>query len=407
MWILQKIKFIYEDKVLATIMLVLFNIMFVPIEQGPFSPVKIGFMGICPLIFIAKKPIVTKALVLAAIYWVVCYTLSLLKGEMRFSTLGFLGMFLILYINYYSFIVKGTFTLEYFTKVLKYLIIAYAVVLIGQQMCVLVGLRNMPLLNLQNQFFLSITKLPSLTLEPSHSARILTFTMLGYLRCMEIKKGKRITLQELFSPEQRIVTFSFLWSMLMMGSGTAFVGMGVLSLYFITRKTVIYIIPLIIGMFMLGQSMELKQMDRAVALAEAASTGSAEEAMAADGSGATRIIPVMNVFTKTDVTQLETWIGKKSMEKDKHWWMRTDTKIYDQYGLIAFIISLVFIYSCVIRHFFSIETLLYLILLGFTLGNIYYAWGCLMIMTGVTYFQKICIENDTIRISQHNNSIKQ
>ena len=407
MWILQKIKFIYEDKVLATIMLVLFNIMFVPIEQGPFSPVKIGFMGICPLIFIAKKPIVTKALVLAAIYWVVCYTLSLLKGEMRFSTLGFLGMYLILYINYYSFIVKGTFTLEYFTKVLKYLIIAYAVVLIGQQMCVLVGLRNMPLLNLQNQFFLSITKLPSLTLEPSHSARILTFTMLGYLRCMEIKKGKRITLQELFSPEQRIVTFSFLWSMLMMGSGTAFVGMGVLSLYFITRKTVIYIIPLIIGMFMLGQSMELKQMDRAVALAEAASTGSAEEAMAADGSGATRIIPVMNVFTKTDVTQLETWIGKKSMEKDKYWWKRTDTKIYDQYGLIAFIISLVFIYSCVIRHFFSIETLLYLILLGFTLGNIYYAWGCLMIMTGVTYFQKICIENDTIRISQHNNSIKQ
>ena len=407
MWILQKIKFIYEDKVLATIMLVLFNIMFVPIEQGSFSPVKITLMGLCPLIFIAKKPIVTKALVLAAIYWVVCYTLSLLKGVMRFSTLGFLGMYLILYINYYSFIVKGTFTLEYFTKVLKYLIIAYAVVLIGQQMCVLVGLRNMPLLNLQNQFFLSITKLPSLTLEPSHSARILTFTMLGYLRCMEIKKGKRITLQELFSPEQRIVTFSFLWSMLMMGSGTAFVGMGVLSLYFITRKTVIYIIPLIIGMFMLGQSMELKQMDRAVALAEAASTGSAEEAMAADGSGATRIIPVMNVFTKTDVTQLETWIGKKSMEKDKHWWMRTDTKIYDQYGLIAFIISLVFIYSCVIRHFFSIETLLYLILLGFTLGNIYYAWGCLMIMTGVTYFQKICIENDTIRISQHNNSIKQ
>ena len=407
MWILQKIKFIYEDKVLATIMLVLFNIMFVPIEQGPFSPVKITLMGLCPLIFIAKKPIVTKALVLAAIYWVVCYTLSLLKGEMRFSTLGFLGMYLILYINYYSFIVKGTFTLEYFTKVLKYLIIAYAVVLIGQQMCVLVGLRNMPLLNLQNQFFLSITKLPSLTLEPSHSARILTFTMLGYLRCMEIMKGKRISLQELFSPEQRIVTFSFLWSMLMMGSGTAFVGMGVLSLYFITRKTVIYIIPLIIGMFMLGQSMELKQMDRAVALAEAASTGSAEEAMAADGSGATRIIPVMNVFTKTDVTQLETWIGKKSMEKDKHWWKRTDTKIYDQYGLIAFIISLVFIYSCVIRHFFSIETLLYLILLGFTLGNIYYAWGCLMIMTGVTYFQKICIENDTIRISQHNNSIKQ
>ena len=401
MFNILKINVLFADKVLATTMLVLFNIMFVPIEQGPFSPVKIAFMGICPLIFIAKKPIITKALILGTLYWTVCYTLSLVKGEMRFSTLGFLGMYLIMYITYFSFIVKGTFTLDYFTKVLKYLIIAYGIVLIGQQLCVLVGLRNMPLFNLQNQFFLSITKLPALTLEPSHSARILTFAMLGYLRCMAIKKGERITIREWFSPEQRVVTFSFLWSMLMMGSGTAFVGMGVLSLYFITRKTAIYIIPLIIGMFILGQSMEMKQMDRAVALAKAASTGSAEEAMAADGSGATRIIPVINAFTKTDITQLETWIGKKSMEKDKNWWRRTDTKIYDHYGLFAFIISLLFIYSCVIYHVFSIETLLYWLLLGFTLGNIYYAWGCLIIMTGVTYFQKNYIGNESIQSIRH------
>lgn len=387
MWILQKIKFIYEDKVLATIMLVLFNIMFVPLEQGPFSPVKIGFMGICPLIFIAKKPIVTKALVLAAIYWLVCYTLSLLKGEIRFSTLGFLGMYLILYVNFYSFVVKGTFTLDYFTKILQYLIMAYGITLIGQQLCVLVGLRNMPLFNLQNQFFLSITKLPALTLEPSHSARILTFAMLGYLRCLEIKKGKKPTIQEWFDKDHRTVTFLFLWSMLMMGSGTAFVGMGVLSLYFITRKTVIYIIPLIIGMFMLGQSMELKQMNRAVALAEAASTGSAEEAMAADGSGAVRVVPLVNAFTKTDLLELETWIGMKSMDTSQRKALK-DRKIYDQYGLIAFVISLVFIYSCVIHYFFSLESLLFLLLLGFSINNIYYIWGCFMIMTGVTYFQK-------------------
>lgn len=383
-----KINVLFADKVLATTMLVLFNIMFVPIEQGPFSPVKIAFMGICPLIFIAKKPIITKALILGALYWMVCYILSLVKGEMRFSTLGFLGMYLIMYITYFSFIVKGTFTLDNFIKVLKYLIIAYGIVLVGQQLCVLVGLRNMPLLNLQNQFFLSITKLPSLSLEPSHSARILTFSMLGYLRCMEMKKGHTITILELFDKEHRIVTFLFLWCMLLMGSGTAFVGIAALSIYFITRKTAAYVIPLIIGLFLLGQSMELKQMNRAVVLAQAASTGEAQEMYEADGSGATRFAPVLNAITKTDVTQLETWIGKKSMEKDKYWWRRTDTKIYDQYGLLAFVISLIFIYSCVIHRFLSIETLLYFILLGFSIGNIYYSWGCLMIMTGVTYFQK-------------------
>lgn len=382
-----KINVLFADKVLATTMLVLFNIMFVPIEQGPFSPVKIAFMGICPLIFIAKKPIITKALILGALYWMVCYILSLVKGEMRFSTLGFLGMYLIMYITYFSFVVKGTFTLDYFTKVLKYLIIAYGIVLIGQQLCVLVGLRNMPLLNLQNQFFLSITKLPSLSLEPSHSARILTFAMLGYLRCMEMKKGHTITILELFDKEHRIVTSLFLWCMLLMGSGTAFVGIAALSIYFITRKTAAYVIPLIIGIFLLGQSMELKQMNRAVMLAQAASTGEAQEMYEADGSGATRFAPVLNAITKTDVTQLETWIGKKSMEKDKYWWRRTDTKIYDQYGLFAFVISVIFIYSCVIRRFLSIETLLYFILLGFSIGNFYYTWGCLMIMTGVRYFQ--------------------
>lgn len=383
-----KINVLFSDKVLATTMLVLFNIMFVPIEQGPFSPVKIAFMGICPLIFIAKKPIITKALILCVLYWVICYLLSLLKGEMRFSTLGFLGMYLIMYITYFSFIVKGTFTLDYFTKVLKYLILAYGITLIGQQICVLVGLRNMPLFNLQNQFYLSITKLPALTLEPSHSARILTFAMLGYLRCIEIKSGKKLTVKEWFNQEHRIVTLLFLWSMLMMGSGTAFIGVGILGLYFITKKTAIYIIPALIGLFIIGQSLELKQMNRVVTLATSATTGDAKEMQQADGSGATRLIPLINVFTKTDLTKKETWIGKKSMEKDKYWWRRTDTKIYDQYGLLAFVISVIFIYSCVIHRFLSIETILYLILLGFSIGNIYYTWGCLMIMTGVRYFQK-------------------
>ena len=173
----------------------------------------------------------------------------------------------------------------------------------------------------------------------------------------------------------------------MMGSGTAFIGLGILGLYFITKKTAIYIIPALVGLFIIGQSLELKQMDRVVTLAASATTGDAKEMQQADGSGASRLIPLVNAFTKTDLTELETWIGKTSMEKDKYWWMRTETKIYDQYGLLAFLISLIFVYACVINHFFSLETLLFLGLLGLSITNIYYLWGCFMIMTGVRYFQ--------------------
>lgn len=389
-----KIRILFADKVLATTMLVLFNIMFVPIEQGPFSPVKIVFMGICPLIFIAKKPIVTKALILCALYWMVCYLLSLLKGEIRFSTLGFLGMHFILFVNFYTFLVRETFSLDYFTKVLRFLIIAYGMVFIGQQLCLLVGLRFMPLLNLQNQFYLSLTKLPALSLEPSHTARILAFAILGYWRCMEIRLGKKLSIKALFSAEHKVITILFLWTMLLMGSGTAFVAMGCLSLYFVTRTTAIYIVPLMLGLFFLGQFFELKQMDRAVSMAQAVTTGDVEEVYETDGSGAARVIPVLNAFTKTDLAKCETWIGKKSMEIDTYAWARKDRFIYEQYGLIAYVISLVFIYSCVIRRIFSVETLMFIILLGCSLANVYYIWGCFMILASVKYFQENYTEGE-------------
>ena len=141
-------------------------------------------------------------------------------------------------------------------------------------------------------------------------------------------------------------------------------------------------------------------MNRAVALAQAASTGSTEEMFEAEGSGASRFAPVLNAFTKTDLTELETWIGKSSMEKDQLWWRRTETKIYDQYGLFAFFLSLLFVYACVINHFFSLETLLFLGLLGLSITNIYYVWGCFMIMTGVRYFQNNYVEQSVLITDQ-------
>ncbi len=381
------LRVLFNDRTIATFLLVLFCILFIPIERSGISTVKVAVMALCPLIFILKKPYISKALLLGMGYWLVIYFLSLFKGEMRFSTLGFLAMYLMMFITYYDFIIKGTFTLNYFQNILKSLIIAYGIILILQQCCLLVGIRNMPIINLQNQFFLSITKLPSLTLEPSHSARILTVAMLGYLRCEEISISRKLTLREIFDSKHRRVIALFFWAMLTMGSGTAFVGIAILSLYFITRHTAIYVVPLLLGCFILGQSMELQQMKRVEILAKASMTGNTKK-MQEEGSGAVRIIPVLNLFTKTDLTKKETWIGQQSMKKDKAWWLKTDKSIIDQYGLIAFLISMLLVYSCMIHRFFSIETLFFLFFMGFSINNIYYSWGCLMVMTTIGWLQK-------------------
>ena len=356
------LKQLFNDRTIATFLLVLFCILFVPIEQSGISTVKVVVMALCPLIFILKKPYISKALLLGMGYWLVVYFLSLFKGEIRFSTLGFLAMYLIMFITYYDFIIKGTFTLNYFQNILRSLIIVYGIVLILQQCCLLIGIRNMPIINLQNQFFLSITKLPSLTLEPSHSARILTVAMLGYLRCEEISISRKLTMGEIFDSKHRWVIILFFWTMLTMGSGTAFVGIAILSLYFITRHTAI--------------------------LAKVSMTGNTQKMQEKEGSGAIRIIPILNLFTKTDLTKNETWIGRQSMEKDKTWWSKTERSIIDQYGLIAFLISMLLVYSCMIHRFFSIETLLFLFFMNFSINNIYYTWGCFMIMTAISWFQK-------------------
>ena len=97
------LKLFFNDRTIATFLAVLFCILFVPIEQSAISTVKVAVMALCPLIFILKKPYISKALLLGMGYWLVVYFLSLFKGEMRFSTLGFLAMYLMMFITSVSY----------------------------------------------------------------------------------------------------------------------------------------------------------------------------------------------------------------------------------------------------------------------------------------------------------------
>ena len=386
------IRKIFDTRFLASLFVVVMCIQFVLLEGNGISPVKVALMGLSVLIFFLKVPYFSKALIWGLLYWSVCYFGASFQDYMRFSTIGYLGMFVISYAVYYNLVHTGAFSLAYFIRLLRGLIVAYGVVLVLQQIAMLMGIRSFPPINLQNQFFLSLTKLPSLSMEPSHSARLLTVMMLGYLRCLELQNGGiRVTVKALFEPEHRWVTILFLWAMLTMGSGTAFIGLGLLCLYFIRWQTAFYIIPVLAVILFAGQALEIKQLDRALRVTKATMTGDIKEIQAEDGSAASRIIPIVNTL-RMDLTEKETWLGKgtSSYEKATTGWMRTTDKIaiVEQYGLIALILSLLLVYSCMIRSFFCLETLVFLILFGMSLTNIYYVWGGMMIFTAVRYFQQ-------------------
>ena len=62
------------------------------------------------------------------------------------------------------------------------------------------------------------------------------------------------------------------------------------------------------------------------------------------------------------------------------------------YGFLSFIMMLLFIYICVIKNFFSLQTIMFIFLLGLTLSNFAYIWGALMVFAGVRYFQDLQYE---------------
>lgn len=369
------------------------------IEEKPI--LAIALMALSPFLFIFKVPIMSKAVWWGIAYWAVCYFSALFNGNMRFSTLGYMGMFIITFIVFYNLIHQGVFSCKYLMKLLSALIIAYGIVLMLQQVVVLLGVRSLPLINLHEFQWLSLTKLPSLSYEPSHSARILTVATLGYLRCMEINNdGHRPSIISLFGKEHRLTTFMFFYSMLTMGSGTAFIGLGLLGLYFIRwNTTAIYIVPLLGAAFYIGQQMELKNMERARRISVVVLEGGEARALQnADGNASTRILPMINTITKTDLMSVKDWFGKGTMTKEEaqSWWQRDDEKIalVEQYGLVGLFANLVFVFMCVIHRVWSLETLMFIILFSFALVNIYYTWGCMMIIACIKYFKEI--RQDTI-----------
>lgn len=380
-------QFLKENKFWATLLLTVFCIQLVFIEGYGISPLKVTIMAICPLILLFKVPFVSKALIIGVLYLFTMVFSGLFHPEsFRFSTIGYLGMFVITFITLYNLVHSGAFTLSFFIKFLRWMILAYAVCLICQQLLILTGIYFMPVVNLNDQFFLAIDKLPSLSIEPSHSSRILGGLMYAYMQCNSLKQGSTFRFFQLFKTEHKWVTYGFLWTMLTMGSGTAFIVLGVLSLYFINWRNALIIIPLLAGLLYVGSAMGIKQLDRATSAASATLTLDKKQVIEADGSASSRIIPLLNTINNLDLSKKEHWfgygidagIGDKSA--------RLMGEITD-YGFLAYLCGLILVFSCAIR-FWSIPTIMYFIGIGGGTGNIAYAWGILMIFMCVRYFYK-------------------
>ena len=390
----------YTIKNFTYYLLVIMSIQYIPLEsRAGVSPIKVATMAIVALIFLLRFKL-SKAVGIVFIYMLyIIYTAYFLHGNtFRASTVIYMFMFLITYATFYNFIwIEQVFEIDEFITFVKRFIYVFVCVLLLQQFFHLFGIKIFPLINMTQYFRRGVLAGNSLSDEPALFARTLGVLYYTYLKCHEFKQGHSVNIQQIFNNEHRWVTIAFGWAMFSMGSGTAFICLGVLSLYFMKGAYFVFAIPIFIGVYFTLNYFEVKQFQRATSAVEATMTNDVDAVREADGSASERIAPMLNTLHNLDLNDNNTWLGH-GIDYNKIAYYRGEKRIgaIDDYGLIAYFLSLTLVFSCAI-DFFSLATIMLFTGIGGGTGNVAYGWGILMFFTIIRYFRhqfKIQTEED-------------
>lgn len=371
---------------IALFTVVFMNIQFLPIEGYPMSMPKIVFMAISPLILLLKAPGVSKATMWGIFFWTVTVGMSVFQhGAPRMSTFYYTAMFLFVFNLYYNLIyLKHAFSLDEFINIMKFMIFAYFVCLVLQELSFLVGLRTNYLVNMMGFSYYGLFRLPSLGIEPSSSARTLAVCFYAFLKCTEYKLGTPPSIKWLWK-EEKWTVLAFLYTMVFMGSGTAMVCLAILSLYFMRKEYALFVIIMSVALYNVIPLINYEPLNRAIDVMNASMTGDSEEVTQVDHSASTRVNIILDTFKYLDITDPQIWYGKgvDSWSSEKHAMV---SGIVD-YGLISYFIKLGMFLSCCFTGFISIEMVMYILIFGMNIGNVAYGWGCLMIFSSIRYFK--------------------
>lgn len=365
------------------------SIQYIPLEGYGVSYLKFSLMCASPLIWFLNFKTFSKGFILGLLF-IVSIVFSSLYNEqaIRFSSLGYKIAFIVMFIMYYDLIyVRHVLRLVTFKKFIKNLIYAYALCLIIQQLFIIIGVTEFSLINL-TRFLSRDFGANSLALEPSHSARILTAAMLVFLRLEEVTNVEHRLILKSFYQNNKKLLLLFFWSMLTMGSGTAIIGLLILSTYFIKKQYLLGLIPVLIVLIVIMPQIDYEPIERVKNIISAVETLDTNYIKTTDYSAAARIVPFINTVNYIDFTVTSTWLGNGIDTNLNADYLSEEQFIggIKDYGFICYLISLFLFFGCCTKKIFSIETLIFVVLLVTTINNVAYVWGILLLFTTSNYF---------------------
>ncbi|MFI3266046.1 MAG: hypothetical protein R3Y15_02710 [Rikenellaceae bacterium] len=363
------------------------TIQLLAIEGWAISFVKVALMAIALFIWLLRAPVFTKATLWSVAYLLTTsFSLYMQWNNVSSSTLIYSLLFLTMFNMYYALIyVKEAFTLDYYIKIIRVLIFAFAIVLFLQQVLITIGIRYFPLLNLMNLPYYTTFRLNTLAIEPSHAARLMTVAGYVLLKLLEIKNNGKQALGVLFY-DNRKTFIALLYVLVCIGSGTAFVGLTILALYFVNRRYILPMIPLAIAIYFIALKVDYEPLNRFMAVAETSMQMDEDAMRTVDNSAAARTNIIFNTVKYFDVSDPNLLFGH-GMGATLSNPQAIVSAIYD-YGLVSYLCKLGLFFSCCFSGLLSLPVLMFIFLFSFNIGNIAYGWAVLMMLTTLKYFQE-------------------
>lgn len=369
------------------------------LDSSNMNLLLIGVMLISPIIlFISIRSISIEDILSILFMLSIIFSPLINHPEtMRWSTVIYSCMFIISFITYKHLLYKDIFRIENFEKLIRYLIYAYTLVLIIQQICVLLGL---PIFNLSNYSPAEPWKLNSLTSEPSHSARIVGLLMYCYIVIKEIMLNRKYNLKNDLKVDKWI-WFSFFWTMITMGSGTAFLFIFLVLSVFLSFRNLIILLLVFIILIGAITFFEITAFDRTWKVFLATLTLDTNKIIAADPSASVRIVPFIIISQLVDFTTFNDWFGYgvdyvKSIFST---YVRIGGlpegftgggmfQVWLDYGLLSFLLFVYFTFSATYLKD-SIVSVFFWFLLVFMYGvNSQIVWVTIVLLFTLNYFKQ-------------------
>lgn len=214
--------------------------------------------------------------------------------------------FIFTFIEYKRCVEKQLITLDNFEKFLKYIIYAYCIVIIIQQISKVLGL---PIFN-GLAFYTDENRFNALSNEPSHTSRILLICMVSYMYIKQIISGHKYTITEAFKKDKKL-WLAYIYTLATSGSATAFISIPIAFLFFLSLKNfLIYGSIFIIAIIAAINYIETPFFIRIKELFSVLLTFDTEIISYVELSGAARINPYIYYIQDFDLFSLDTWFGK-------------------------------------------------------------------------------------------------